>query len=151
MPLQKIQTSAELNNSKTTHTFSSSMVHTHHWLYINKKKIIPCYSLYHAVNTCSAHGSRITKTQHQIFFTQHHNDTIQADTYQSYKSASIPTVQNKHILEDYQATVTNPWSLIWNCRGTLLHKTLHFTKILLHSQIKQNSLAMKSNSENGSH
>jgi len=72
-------------------------------------------------------------------------------THKSYKSASIPTVQNKYILEEFHATVTNPWSLTWNRSGTLLHKTLHFTNTSLHSQIKQNSLAMKSNSQNGSH
>ena len=122
----------------------------YHWLYINKKNIIPCYSLYHAVNTSTAHGSQIVKTHHQTFSNQHNNDIIQAGSQHSHKSASIPTVQNKHILEEFHATFTNQWSLTWNCSGTLLHKTLHFTNTSLHSQIKQNSLTMKSNSENGS-
>jgi hypothetical protein len=44
------------------------------------------------------------KTQDQMFFNHHNNDIIQAD--------SIPTVQNKNILEESQATVTNPQPLI---------------------------------------
>jgi hypothetical protein len=41
-------------------------------------------------------------------FTHHNNDITPADTQQSHKTASILTVQNKHILKESQATVTNP-------------------------------------------
>jgi hypothetical protein len=42
-------------------------------------------------------------------------------------------------------------SLISNCSRTLLHKTLHFTNTSLHSQVKQNSPATKSNIGNDSY
>jgi hypothetical protein len=65
------------------------------------------------------------------------------------KTPSIPTVQNKHILEQSQPNVTNPQSLISNCSRTLLHKTLHFTNTSSQCQLKHNSLVIKSNSEHG--
>jgi len=105
---------------------------------------IPCYSLHHAVTTHSAHVNQIIKNIITYFSL--------TTTKTSYK-----VTQNSHTkLPQYQQYKINIFwknlrSLIWNCRGTLLHKTLHFTNISLQRQIKQASFAMKSNSENSSH
>ena len=111
---------------------------------------IPCYILNHAVTTRSVHVSQQWACQPE------HRKHISYFSLTTIKTSYKLTHNSYTKLPQYQQYKTNIFwnnlrSLIWNCRRTLLHKTLHFTNIALHSQIKQTSFAMKSNSENSSH